>query len=134
MKLIIGVRGTGKTKQLVDLVNQSANESKGAVICIEKGNKLNFDVTYKARLIDATKYGIDDAHKLLGFVAGISASNHDITHLFIDSALKICDSNIDALGDILPALDELATMGEYECVLTVSADPSACPESFKKYL
>lgn len=134
MKLIIGVRGTGKTKQLIDLVNQSANESKGAVICIENGNKLNFDVTYKARLIDATKYGVDDAHKLLGFVAGISASNHDITNLFIDSALKICRGDAEALTEILPGLEKLAKIGNYECTLTVSVDPADCPEGMKKYL
>ena len=98
MKLIVGVRGTGKTKQLIEMVNKAAEESKGSVICIEYSNKLNFDITYKARLIDATKFHIDDAHKLTGFVAGIAASNHDITDLFIDSALKICNGGVGAKG------------------------------------
>ena len=134
MKLIVGVRGTGKTKQLVDMVNQTATESKGSVICIEYGNKLNFDVTHKARLIDAVKYKINDAHKLLGFIAGISASDHDITHLFVDSALKICDYRSEDLAQILPTIEELAEMGNFECVLTISIDPDNIPESMKKYI
>ena len=134
MLIISGGRGTGKTKQLIELVNQAAEESKGSVICIEHGNKLNFDITYKARLIDTAKYGVDDAHKLLGFVAGISASNHDITHLFIDSAHKICARDLDALGEVLDAIDKLATDGNFECIMTISANPEECPASIKKYM
>ena len=74
VKLIVGVRGTGKTKALISMVNEAAAESKGSVICIEKGNKLNFDITHKARLIDADAYMIADAQALYGFVAGIAAS------------------------------------------------------------
>ena len=134
MKLFIGVRGSGKTKQLIELVNQAASESAGSVICVENGNKLNFDVTYKARLIDASKYGIDNADKLLGFLSGISASNHDITHLFIDSALKICKNDIEALANIMDAVEVLSKDGNFECVMTISADVAECPEAIQKYL
>ena len=134
MKLIIGVRGTGKTKQLIEMVNTAAKESKGSVICIEYGNKLNFDVTYRARLIDATTFKIDDAHKLLGFVAGIAASDHDITDLFIDSALKICQENMDALAEIVDPIAALAEASGFRCVITISADPSDCPEVIQKYV
>lgn len=134
MKLIIGVRGTGKTKQLIEMVNNAAQESKGSVICIEYSNKLNFDITYKARLIDATKFHIDDAHKLTGFVAGIAASNHDITDLFIDSALKICKGDINALAQAIADIDELTQKTDINCVITISADPTECPESLKKFM
>lgn len=133
MKLIVGIRGTGKTKQLIEMVNQAAGESEGSVICVENGNKLNFDVTYKARLIDASKYKIDNADKLMGFISGISASNHDITHLFIDSALKICKNDIAALGEIMDTVDALAKEGNFECVMTISADVADCPDSIKKF-
>lgn len=79
LKLIIGVKGTGKTKQLIDMVNASLNSSQGDVVCIEKGDKLKFDVKYQCRLIDTEYYGISDASMLYGFVAGILASNHDVT-------------------------------------------------------
>ena len=134
MKLIVGVRGTGKTKQLIDLVNGAATESTGAVICIEHGNKLNFDVTYRARLIDASKYQIDNADKLIGFISGISASNHDITHLFIDSALKLCKNDINALAGVMDTIDALSKEGKFECVITVSADVADCPADIKKFL
>ena len=134
MKLIVGVRGTGKTKQLIEMVNKAAEESKGSVICIEYSNKLNFDITYKARLIDATKFQIDDAHKLTGFVAGIAASNHDITDLFIDSALKICNGDIATLAEAIVDIDELMQQAGINCVFTISADPSECPESIKKFM
>ena len=134
MKLIIGVRGTGKTKQLIELVNKAAEESKGSVICIEYSNNLNFDITYKARLIDATKFNIDDAHKLTGFIAGIAASNHDITDLFIDRALKICNDDLNALAEAINEIDELTEKAGINCVFTISADPEACPESLKKFM
>ena len=134
MILIVGVRGTGKTKQLIEMVNRAAEESKGSVICIEYSNKLNFDITYKARLIDATKFHIDDAHKLTGFVAGIAASNHDITDLFIDSALKICNGDLAALAEAIEDIDSLMQKTGINCVFTISADPSECPESIKKFM
>lgn len=134
MKLIVGVRGSGKTKQLIEMVNQSAEKSEGSVICVEYGNKLNFDITYKARLIDASIYKIDNADKLMGFISGISASNHDITHLFIDSALKICQNDIDAFATIVDTVATLAKEGNFDCVMTLSADVSECPESIRKYL
>ena len=70
LKLIIGVKGTGKTKALISMVNEAVEKSSGAVICIEKGDKLRFDVKYQARLIDTDEYYVDDAQSLFGFVAG----------------------------------------------------------------
>jgi hypothetical protein len=93
IKLIIGKKGAGKTKRLVELVNSAAETSLGNVVCIEKGDKLKFDIKYQCRLIDADQYAISDAQSLYGFIAGILASNHDVTDLFIDSALKICKNN-----------------------------------------
>ena len=85
LKLIIGVKGTGKTKTLINLVNTAVENSKGDVVCIEKGVKLRYDIKYQARLIDTEEYFVCDAQSLFGFVAGIFASNHDVTDLFIDS-------------------------------------------------
>ena len=84
IKLIIGVKGTGKTKTLINLVNTAIENSKGDVVCIEKGVKLRYDVKYQARLIDTEEFFVTDAQSLYGFVAGIFASNHDVTDLFID--------------------------------------------------
>ena len=90
LKLIIGKKGSGKTKTLISMVNDALNMTKGDVVCIEKGDKLKFDIRYQCRLIDAEEYLIDDGQSLFGFISGILASNHDVTDIFIDSALKIC--------------------------------------------
>ena len=134
MKLIVGVRGTGKTKQLIEMVNKAAEESKGSVICIEYSNKLNFDITYKARLIDATKFHIDDAHKLTGFVAGIAASNHDITDLFIDSALKICNNDMDEFIKFVEKADKMCADHNIELVMTSSIPAEEVPAELKGYI
>ena len=85
VKLIIGGTGSGKTKEIVDQVNAAVQEEKGSVVCISRGNKLTFDISHDARLIDATEYPIKDYTSLLGFVCGIHAGNYDISRVFIDS-------------------------------------------------
>lgn len=132
VKLIVGVRGTGKTKTLISMVNEAAEKSKGSVICIEKGNKLNFDITHKARLIDADAYAIDDAQALYGFVAGIVASDHDITDLFIDSTLKICRGDIPAFEKFVAEI--AALNGEWNVIMTASMPLEDCSEEIKKYI
>ena len=134
VKLIVGVVGTGKTKTLIEMVNASAEQSKGSVICIEQGNKLNFDITYKARLIDTKQFEIEDAQALYGFVAGIAASDHDITNIFIDSALKICANDVAAFAKLVDEIAKLAENYKYDCVMTVSSAPEALPDSQKGYI
>lgn len=91
IKLMVGERGTGKTKTLIENVNKASSASNGQVVCLEWGDKLRFDVSCHVRLIDAEEYGISTAEKLYGFLTGILASNYDVTDLFIDSALKMCE-------------------------------------------
>ena len=134
VKLIVGVVGTGKTKTLIDMVNTSAEQSKGSVICIEQGNKLNFDITYKARLIDTKQFAIEDAQALYGFVAGIAASDHDLSDLFIDSALKICGNDVAAFTEFVESVNALVTKQGINCVMTSSIAVEEAPEALKKYL
>lgn len=134
LKLIIGVKGTGKTKQLIDMVNASLNLSQGDVVCIEKGDKLKFDVKYQCRLIDTEYYGISDANTLYGFVAGILASNHDVTDLYIDSALKICGDDIPAFDQFLGLLDVLTSRSNVNCVMICSLAEENASETIRKYV
>ncbi len=133
VKLIVGLKGSGKTKTLIDLVNARATESNGSVICIERGNKLNIDITHKARLIDTDSFMVADAQALYGFVAGISASNHDITDIFIDSALKICGDDMPAFEIFVKEIEKLAESAGFACVMTVSAKIEDCA-ALKEYL
>ena len=134
LKLIIGVKGTGKTKTLISMVNDAVASSKGSVICIEKGDKLRFDVKYQARLIDTKEYFIDDAQSLFGFVAGIFASNHDVTDLFIDSALKICQNDVAAFDKFLDEMNMLVEKLNINVVITSSLPVEDASETVKKFI
>ncbi len=134
LKLIVGLKGTGKTKNLISLVNAATESSNGSVICIEKGDKLNFDISHKVRLIDAQAYFIDDASALYGFIAGIMASNHDITDIFIDSALKIAGDDVPSFEGFLTAVNGLSEKFSFRCIMTASIDDSDCTELMKKFI
>lgn len=134
MKLIIGVKGTGKTKTLIEMVNTTLDTTKGNVICIEKGNKLKFDIKYQCRLIDSDEYLVCDAQSLFGFIAGILASNHDVTDLFIDSALKICKNDLVAFDKFLDEMDNLSRKFNVNLIMTSSIPAEEASETVKKYI
>ena len=134
LKLMIGVKGTGKTKTLIEMVNTATKESNGAVVCIEKGDKLRYDIKYQARLINTTEYYVDDAQALFGFVAGILASNHDVTDLFIDSALKICQNDSAAFDKFLDEMNVLIEKLGINVVMTSSLAVENATDIVKKYL
>lgn len=129
IKLFIGGKGSGKTKALIELVNNAANTTAGSVVCIEKGNHLKLDITYKARLIDSDNYDVASAQALYGFVSGILASNNDITDIFVDGVLKIC--SVDEFVAILPGLEKIAK--DVNLVMTASIPVDECPAEIKKF-
>ena len=131
IKLFIGGKGSGKTKTLIEMVNNAVTESKGNVVCIEKGDKLIHDITYKARLIDTDAYSVCDADALYGFIAGILASNSDITDIFVDSALKIIGNDVVAFEGMLAKLNKITA--EVNLVMTSSIAVEDCPEAVKAY-
>lgn len=134
LKLIIGVKGTGKTKNLINLVNAAVENSHGDVVCIEKGTKLRYDVKYKARLIDVEEYFVGDTQSLYGFVAGILASNHDVTDLFIDSALKICNNDIASFDNFVEKINALSAKLNVKITITSSIPAEEASETVKKYI
>ena len=132
IKLLIGSKGSGKTKTLIELVNNATAQSKGNVVCVEKGDTLKHDITYKARLIDADYYSVLGAEALYGFIAGILASNSDITDLFVDSTLKLCGGDVLAYAGIVDKLEKITK--DVNLVMTVSVAVEDCPESLKAYI
>ncbi len=134
LKLIIGVKGTGKTKTLISMVNEAVEKSQGTVVCIEKGVGLRFDVKYSARLINTNEYLVFDAEALYGFVAGILASNHDVTDLFIDGALKIANNDMAAFEAFVKAVDELTSKMDVNVVMTSSIPCEEASDIVKKYI
>ncbi len=134
LKMIVGVKGTGKTKTLISMVNAATELSPGAVVCLEKGTNLRFDVKYQARLINVDEYALADAQSLYGFIAGIHASNQDITHIFVDATYRICNKNIVEFEQFVLECAKLAEEADFNIVMTVSMPVEEIPESIKKYM
>lgn len=134
VKLIIGIKGTGKTKTLISMVESALASTNGNVVVLEKGEQLRFDINYQARLINTDEYYISDAQSLYGFIAGILASNHDVTDLFIDSTMKICNRDVVALEKMVEELDLLTVKKDVKIVMTVSMPEEDASDLLKKYL
>ena len=134
VQLIIGLKGSGKTKKLVDMVRDAVNEETGDVVCIEKERKLTFDIPYQARLIDAGVYDIGSYEFLRGLICGVHAGNYDITHFFIDNFYKLVnDKSPEALESFLTWLDKFSQQEKISFVISLSVDSSTLPASVLKY-
>ena len=134
MKLLAGVKGTGKTKALIEEVNRVCGESNGSIVCIEKGRKLTFDLKYQARLVNAEEYGVTNGDMLYGFLCGILAANYDITEIFIDGAYAICEEKIDELECFLEKADRITRINNIDCLVTASLDPALLSEKSRAFL
>ncbi len=131
--LIVGKKGSGKTKKLIDQINASAKTTPGNIVCIEKSMKLTYDIDHAARLIDVDEYKINGYDTLYGFIAGVLAGNYDIVEVYLDGVLKLGNHDLEGLGSLLDRLDAL-TGESVRMIVTVSADLDVLPEGVKKYL
>lgn len=127
LKLIIGKKGSGKTKKLIDAVTVAADESKGNVVCVEKGEALTYNITHRVRLVDTDHYGVSGYDAFYGFLSGICAGNYDVTHIYVDAILRICNRNYDELLEFFKKIAALSTESNTEFTFTVSADESELP-------
>ncbi len=132
IKLIVGNKGSGKTKTLIAMCNEAVASSQGNVVCLEKGLKLTYDITHKARLVDTDEYDIQGFDALYGFLAGLMAGNYDITHIFVDATLKIGGRDYEAFALLVDKLMKLSS--NVELVFTVSCDPSELPQRVQEYI
>ncbi len=134
IKILIGVKGTGKTKTLIAQANAAQENTKGNVVCIEKGTKLRYDINYQVRLINTDDYLISDASSLEGLVAGILASNADVTDIFIDSAFKICNYDVIGFGAFLDKLAKVTANLDVNILISASIPEEEATDTIKKYL
>lgn len=131
INVIVGNKGSGKTKKLISMVNEAVEVSKGNVVCLEKGLKLTYDLNYKARLIDTDVYGISTYDELYSFICGIAASDHDITDLFVDATLKIGGADYNDLMHFFDRLSVVAEESNTKFVFTVSCDVADLPDGIQ---
>ena len=128
----MGLKGSGKTKKLIDAVHQTVDSAAGDVVCIEYGKTLTYDLNYRVRLVDAKEYGIKSADLLKGFLSGLHAGNFDITHVFIDNLYKTIGN---AAGEEFVAwAAKFAADNNMEITMTISEDPAEAPEGIKQYI
>ena len=132
--LIMGLKGSGKTKKLIDAINAAVEDAHGDVVCIEYGKTLTYDVTYKVRLVDSKEYGISSAEMLKGFLSGLHAGNFDITNIFIDNLYKTIGKDKAAGEDFIIWCAKFAADNNMEITITLSEDPAEASEALKQFL
>ena len=135
VRVIMGVKGTGKTKQMIELINSAVHSENGNVVCIERGPKLTYDIHYKIRLVEASHYEMKSFEFMKGFISGLYAGDYDITHIFIDSLTKIVPTEpTDAsVEDFLDWLNSFSEKNNIKFTVTISADADMATEGVKKY-
>ena len=132
--VIMGLKGSGKTKKLIDSINAAVAQASGDVVCIEYGKKLTYDVTYKVRLVDSREYGISTPDMLKGFLSGLHAGNFDITNVFIDNLYKTIGCDKAAAEEFVAWCAKFAADNNMEITMTISEDPANASEAVKQYL
>ena len=134
IELLIGTKGTGKTKVLIENVNVAAKNAEGNVVFISNNTSQNmYDITSKVRMADTSDFEIASWNEFFGFICGIISGNFDITNLFVDGTLKI-GGDLEGFDAFLEKIDALGKKYDINFELSVSLDKDAAPEYIKKYV
>ena len=132
--VIMGLKGSGKTKKMIDSINETLSSASGDVVCIEYGKKLTYDIPYRVRLVDSKEYGINSLDMLKGFLSGLHAGNFDITNVYIDNLYKTIGSDRATGEEFILWCAEFAKANDMNITITVSDDPALASEAIKQYL
>ena len=132
--VIMGLKGSGKTKKLIDAINAAVANANGDVVCIEYGKKLTYDVTYKVRLVDSKEYGINSPAMLKGFLSGLHAGNFDITNVFIDNLYKTIGDDKAVGEEFVAWCAKFAVENNMEITISITEDPAEASEAVKQYM
>lgn len=134
IKIIMGLQGHGKTKQIIEMANTAASNDANCAVCIERGTKLTYDISHKVRLVDISSYPITSYERLKAFICGLHSGNFDINSVFIDSLFKVAQSSsIEDTENFLVWLEDFSTSNKIDFVITISADESQATAMIKKY-
>ncbi|HHW46268.1 MAG TPA: hypothetical protein GXX17_05085 [Clostridiales bacterium] len=127
IELIIGRRGSGKTKRLISLVNEAVEKSDGNVVCVEKGHNLTYSISHKARLVDTDYFEISGFDAFYGLLSGICAGNFDVTDIFVDATLRIGGRDFNQLAEFFKKVSSLSDKCNTKFTFTVSCEESDLP-------
>lgn len=134
IKIHIGLKGSGKTKKLIDDVNNAINVEKGNVVCITEGNRLMHDIDRNARMVNTEQFDIKNFDTFEGLLCGIIAQDFDVTHIFIDSVFKsVPSASMADIDSLIKALEKLEEKFGVSFTLMVSAEETEASELVKKY-
>ena len=134
IQVIMGLKGSGKTKRLIDAINTAVASAQGDVVCIEYGKQLTYDVNYRVRLVNSKEYGIDNIDKLKGLLSGLHAGNFDITNVYIDNLYKTIGSDRAEGEAFIAWCADFAQANGMEITITISDDPALASDVIKPYL
>ena len=134
IQIIAGKKGSGKTKRLIDMTNETAKTSSSSVVFLDKDNSYMFDVDRAVRFVNVNDYHVCNADMFVGFLGGMLASNYDVGVIFIDAFIKLTHTALADSKAIVDTLAELSEKNRVKFVLSVSEDPALLPEFMKDYL
>ena len=131
VQLIVGKKGKGKTKYLLDKVNSEVKTVSGNIVYLDKSTKHMFELNNKVRLIDVSDYSFENSAEFVGFVCGIISQDHDLQQMYFDSFLKISKLEDASITDVVTRLEALGEKFDVNFILSVSCDESELDESLK---
>lgn len=134
IKVLIGPKGTGKSKTLISWVAEAVENEHGNVVCIVKDDRYNLSISRDARLINASDFDINGAGELYGFLCGLISMNFDVTHIFIDSLTTIMKSSVKDADLVVPYLEKLSAQFNIKFTIMISGDEAEAQEATKKYI
>jgi len=127
--------GEGKTKQLIELMENAAEQEVGCMVCIEPKRNMSFNLRHQTRMIDSSEFAVDSFESLRGFLCGLYAGNYDISHIFIDDLCKVAhNSDERQIGEFLTWLDAFSSPLNLKVTITVSASPDSATDTMRKFM
>lgn len=134
LTLVYGAKGSGKTKRIISLANESIDQTNGEIVFITDTNRYMFDIKYQIRAINIKEHSIVTQEGMIGFFKGVLAGNHDITHMFIDGIHRIINKDVADLEWVYKKLEEIAAKSDVKFIVTVSKDKGEIPDYLQKYI
>ena len=131
VQLIVGKKGKGKTKQLLDKVNSEIKEISGNIVYLDKSTKHMYELNNKVRLIDVSQCFIENSSEFVGFISGIISQDHDLQQMYLDSFLKIACLEDQDIVSTIEKLEKISSSFDVDFVLSISLDEGELPDSLK---